>query len=67
MAGKVVDHREPTSVPFLNQFNFKLHSKCLSLYPHLSVIPIPHQRIFIQHMETITEFTTGQNAENIWN
>lgn len=35
----------------------------LSFHPHISVVLTPHQRNFLQQMETLTENHTSQKAE----
>lgn len=48
----------PTAVTFLNQYNFKRHSKHLSLHPQVCVDCIPHQSsIFFPQLKEMFTFT----------
>lgn len=62
MVGEVIDTRRPVSLMSLDQCNFLLYFKYISLCLQTSASLPTHSRSFLlQRMETITEsFTTAQ-------
>ena len=57
----------PIREHFLSYYNFQLHSKCVSLYPHTGIALMPHQNNFFLVTETLQKLTTGKNTENMTN
>lgn len=53
---------EPTTANCLNQYNFKLYSKYVSIYPQISVSLILVREESFAKMETTTEITASDHG-----